>query len=68
MVKRTASDQDIQEALQVLEAIQALQRWLLEQPMGADALYLSPTNLVLVHGQAVVASVALSHQCHVETA
>jgi len=59
MVKRTASDHDTREALRVLEAIQALQRWLLEQPMGADGLYLSANSLVLVQGEDVVASVAL---------
>ena len=59
MVKRTPSDHDTRDALQVLEAIQTLQRWLVEQPMGADGLYLSANSLVLVQGQDVVASVAL---------
>jgi len=60
MVKRTLDDPDIREALQVLEAIQTLQRWLVHQPMGADGLYLSPRSRALVQGQDVVASIDLA--------
>jgi hypothetical protein len=59
MVKRTLNDHDTRDALQVLEAIQALQRWLVEQPMGADGIYLSASSVVLFQGQDVVANVAL---------
>ena len=44
-------DGDVRQALEVLQAIRVLQRWLLVRPLGADGLYLTATSLTLIAGQ-----------------
>jgi hypothetical protein len=60
MVNGRPSDHDTGQALEVLEAIQTLQQWLVDQPMGADGLYLTATVLTLLRGQDVVATIDLT--------
>jgi hypothetical protein len=44
-------DGDVRHALEVLQAIRSLQRWLLVRPLGADGLCLTLTSLTLSKGQ-----------------
>jgi hypothetical protein len=50
---------DVRQALEVLQAIRVLQRWLLARPLGADALCLTATSLTLATGQDRVATMTI---------
>ena len=52
-------DGDVRQALEVLQAIRVLQRWLLARPLGADGLYLTPASLTLTMGQDAVATTTI---------
>jgi hypothetical protein len=58
-VDERSAGHDVAEALQVLQAIRILQRWVTARPMGADALYLTSTSLTLTHGEHVVATIPI---------
>ena len=58
MADGTPIDGDIRQALEVLQAIRVLQRWLLTRPLGADGLRLTVTSLTLSVGEDEVASMA----------
>jgi hypothetical protein len=53
------TDGDVRQALEVLQAIRVLQRWLLARPLGADGLSLTVTSLTLSTGQDEVASMTI---------
>lgn len=59
MIQGPPTDDDAREALRLLEAIRVLQRWLLDRPLGADALHLTTTNLTLTEGQVIVTTIPL---------
>ena len=59
MADGTPIDGDIRQALEVLQAIRVLQRWLLTRPLGADGLRLTVTSLTLSVGKDEVASMAI---------
>jgi hypothetical protein len=50
---------DVGEALQVLQAIRILQRWVSARPLDADALHLTSTSLTLTDGENVVATIPI---------
>jgi hypothetical protein len=58
-VDEPAAGHDVAEALQVLQAIRILQRWVTARPLGADALYLTSTSLTLTDGEHVVATIPI---------
>jgi hypothetical protein len=58
-VNEPAAGLDVAEALQVLQAIRILRRWVTAHPMGADALYLTSTSLTLTDGEHVVATIPI---------
>jgi hypothetical protein len=53
-VQEPPAGSDVGEALQVLQAIRVLQRWVDQRPLGADTLYLTATSLALIEGEQVV--------------
>jgi hypothetical protein len=59
MTDRTPIDGDVREALELLQAIRVLQRWLLARPLGADTLRLTMTSLTLSDGQDQVISLTI---------
>jgi hypothetical protein len=58
-VNEPAAGHDVAEALQVLQAIRILQRWVTARPLGANALYLTSTSLTLMDGDHVVATIPI---------
>jgi hypothetical protein len=58
-VNEPPAREDVGEALHVLQAIRNLQRWVSARPLGADALYLTSTNLTLIDGEHVVATIPI---------
>jgi hypothetical protein len=58
-VDERSAGHDVAEALQVLQAIRILQRWVTARPLGADALYLTSTSLTLTDGEHVVATIPI---------
>jgi hypothetical protein len=52
-------DGDVRQALEVLQSIRMLQRWLLARPLCADGLYLTTTSLTLTVGQNEVATTTI---------
>jgi hypothetical protein len=52
-------DGDVRQALEVLQAIRVLQRWLVARPLGADGLRLTATSLTLSTGQDEVATMSI---------
>jgi hypothetical protein len=50
---------DVGEALQLLQAIRILQRWVTARPLGADTLYLTSTSLTLTDGEHLVATIPI---------
>ena len=59
MAYGTSKDGDVRQALEVLQAIRVLQRWLLTRPLGADGLRLTATSLTLSTGEDEVATMAI---------
>ena len=59
MADGTPIDGDVRQALDVLQAIRVLQRWLVDRPLGADGLRLTATSLTLSTGQDEVASMTI---------
>jgi hypothetical protein len=59
MTDGTPIDGDVKQALEVLQAIRVLQRWLLAQPLGADGLRLTVSTLTLSAGQDEVAAMTI---------
>ncbi len=55
----TPMDGDVRQALEVLQAIRVLQRWLLGRPLGADELRLTVTSLTFTMGQVPVATMTI---------
>jgi len=53
------TDGDVRQALEILQAIRVLQRWLLARPLGADGLRLTVTSLTLSQGQDRVTTMAI---------
>lgn len=51
MTDGALSDAELRQALELLQAIRVLQRWLLARPLGADTLCLTATSLRLSRGQ-----------------
>jgi hypothetical protein len=58
-VNEPAAGDDVAEALQVLQAIRILQRWVTARPLGADALFLTSTSLTLTYDEHVVATIPI---------
>jgi hypothetical protein len=58
-VNEPAAGHDVAEALQVLQAIRILRRWVTAHPLGADALHLTSTSLTLTDGEHVVAMIPI---------
>jgi hypothetical protein len=58
-VNEPATSHQVAEALQVLQAIRILQRWVTARPLGADALYLTSTSLTFRDGEHVVATIPI---------
>ncbi len=50
------SEGDVRRALELLQAVRVLQRWLLDRPLGADTLRLTTTTLALTDGEDEVIS------------
>ena len=59
MTDGTPSDGDVRRALELLQAVRVLQRWLLDQPLGADTLCLTMTTLTLSAGEDEVISLPI---------
>jgi hypothetical protein len=59
MTDGTPSDGDVRRALELLQAVRVLQRWLLDQPLGADTLLLTTTTLTLRAGEDQVISLPI---------
>ena len=59
MTQGTSHDGDVRQALEVLQAVRVLQRWLLARPLGADTLRLTMTSLTLSNGQDQVISLTI---------
>lgn len=55
----TVIDGDVRQALETLQAIRVLQRWLVATPLGADTLRLTLTTLTLSNGQGQVISLTI---------
>jgi hypothetical protein len=57
--RRRTIDGDVRQALEVLQSIRVLQRWLVARRLGADGLYLTTTSLTLTTGQDEVATTTI---------